>query len=649
MAMGSSVWKPRGPNSHEMIEGLLNEILKMDPANWSRHYLKYHYIKEKKNWFEAQKICRENYTDLVSITRQQEQDNIRNLVGSNIVWIGLYQNPWQWSNRDESSFQHWDINQPNNNGGKEDCVGMWLPKAEPESNNRETGKWNDFSCTTESYFLCYQEKLNLTLVKEKKTWREAFIYCRTNHTDLVSITGPEIQEQVAEVVNASTENRVWIGLHRESFFGYWFWMNEKVLDYKGRKLKGQTVFLQLDSWTETARTFGAVGVQVTSKIAADVIKEYILVESNLTWPDAQSYCRTHHTDLISIHNKEEVKTLLEKYGDVDVDFLWIGLWKNASKDQWTWSSGEPDKFTNWGDKQPDNYGKREDCVVMLGSSRWYSWWFGHWFNGWSGKWNDWFCNDPVRPFYYMCFTGSSSSGDLKYHLIKEKKTWFEARDTCRENYTDLVSITSQQELGEIQGITGRANIWIGMYQNPWQWSNGDEASFQSWDTNETHINADNVCVGMWLKNLTDKGDGCSSEIGRWAGFRCSANQTYFLCYEERELVLVKENRSWTDALLYCRKNHADLISITDPKVQKQVAELARNNSGDGVWIGLRRDILFGFWFWMDGDESDYTNWENGVQTDPQTDHCGYMDKTKNSTWGFQCCLTELNFICSNWR
>uniref|UniRef100_H2ZRI6 C-type lectin domain-containing protein n=1 Tax=Latimeria chalumnae TaxID=7897 RepID=H2ZRI6_LATCH len=244
-----------------------------------------------------------------------------------------------------------------------------------------------------------------------------------------------------------------------------------------------------------------------------------------------------------------------------------------------------------------------------------------------------------------CFLGSRSSGDLKYHFIKEKKTWFEARDTCRENYTDLVSITSQQELWNITSITEDADqkVWIGLYQNPWQWSNGDESSFQYWDTNEPNNTADDVCVGMWLKNLNNKGDGHPSEVGKWNDFGCNTSHQYFLCYEA-PICNVAKVVELTSAR-YCQEHYTDLVSITDPQIQKEVAELAKKSSRDGVWIGLRKELLLGFLFWVNGNESDYSNWENTIQTDAQTEHCGYVDKTKNFTWGLQCCLTKLNFIC----
>nr|XP_006011267.1 PREDICTED: C-type mannose receptor 2-like [Latimeria chalumnae] len=316
----------------------------------------------------------------------------------------------------------------------------------------------------------------------------------------------------------------------------------------------------------------------------DMVTEYVLVESTLTWPDAQSYCRTHHKDLVSTHSKEEVKRILEKYGEAKRSFLWIGLQENASKVQWLWSSGEPVNFTNWGSGQP-NSGKSEQCVLMYPS----------------GEQHDYPCNDASNKYNYLCFSGSRSSGDLKYHYIQEKKTWFEAQDTCRERYTDLVSITSQQELWDITNITGGAVVWIGLYQNPWQWSNGDKSSFQYWDTSEPNDKANEVCVGMHYECLTDN----SSENGKWNDTNCNTKQ-FFLCYEEKlNLTLVKETKTWREAFIYCRANHTDLVRITGPEIQKQVAKMVNASAENRVWIGLHRERFSGYWFWMNEEVLNY--------------------------------------------
>ncbi|XP_064408005.1 macrophage mannose receptor 1-like [Latimeria chalumnae] len=244
----------------------------------------------------------------------------------------------------------------------------------------------------------------------------------------------------------------------------------------------------------------------------------------------------------------------------------------------------------------------------------------------------------------LLYLGSRSSGDLKYHFKQENKTWFEARDACRENYTDLVRITSQQELWNITSITEGKKVWIGLYQNPLQWSNGDESSFQYWDTNEPNNIANDVCVGMYLKNLSDKGDGHPSEVGKWSDFRCNTNHYYFLCYKEK-FFLVKENKSWFDAVKYCQGHYTDLVSVTSPEIQMEVAEIARKSSGDRVWIGLSRDHPYQVWLLEDQNKFNYTNWGEGFQTYSLTNHCGFLDAHKNFTWGIHCCFSQFNFIC----
>ncbi|XP_064418080.1 C-type lectin domain family 4 member K-like [Latimeria chalumnae] len=125
----------------------------------------------------------------------------------------------------------------------------------------------------------------------------------------------------------------------------------------------------------------------------------------------------------------------------------------------------------------------------------------------------------------------------------------------------------------------------------------------------------------------------------------SSVSTFPTDINQREYFPVKELRTWNDALDYCRTKKTDLASIRSQEEQEKVEKLVKNSSdGDGVWIGLRKDRLFGFWFWMNDDESEYSNRGNGAKGDPLSDHCGRIDK-ENFTWSFKCCFSKLNFIC----
>uniref|UniRef100_A0A8C9VYL0 C-type lectin domain-containing protein n=1 Tax=Scleropages formosus TaxID=113540 RepID=A0A8C9VYL0_SCLFO len=81
------------------------------------------YIHYNRTWMEAQRYCRENHTDLVSVRNQTENDLIHNMTRNGTwVWIGLYRDYWQWSDQRNSSFRYWAPGKPDNNTGNENCT-----------------------------------------------------------------------------------------------------------------------------------------------------------------------------------------------------------------------------------------------------------------------------------------------------------------------------------------------------------------------------------------------------------------------------------------------------------------------------------------------------------------------------------------------
>uniref|UniRef100_A0A3B4A3J6 C-type lectin domain-containing protein n=1 Tax=Periophthalmus magnuspinnatus TaxID=409849 RepID=A0A3B4A3J6_9GOBI len=65
----------------------------------------------------------------------------------------------------------------------------------------------------------------------------------------------------------------------------------------------------------------------------------------LTWRDAQSYCRQHHTDLVSIRNQVENDQVFALMSGPSV-YTHIGLYR----DGWKWSDGSPVSFTKFNDR-----------------------------------------------------------------------------------------------------------------------------------------------------------------------------------------------------------------------------------------------------------------------------------------------------------
>uniref|UniRef100_A0A3Q2QMD5 C-type lectin domain-containing protein n=1 Tax=Fundulus heteroclitus TaxID=8078 RepID=A0A3Q2QMD5_FUNHE len=114
-----------------------------------------------------------------------------------------------------------------------------------------------------------------------------------------------------------------------------------VLSWVGMTL----IILALSSFSGTAATF-TVG------------------PSPMTWAAAQSYCRTHHTDLASVRNDNENEQL--KATKPDKETVWLGLFR----DNWKWSNGSQVTYTYWGSAEPS--GPTEYCAAANFAS------LGHW-------------------------------------------------------------------------------------------------------------------------------------------------------------------------------------------------------------------------------------------------------------------------------
>uniref|UniRef100_A0A8C1J106 C-type lectin domain-containing protein n=1 Tax=Cyprinus carpio TaxID=7962 RepID=A0A8C1J106_CYPCA len=95
-------------------------------------------IKTNKNWTDAQSHCRQYYTDMPTIHNSSENDYISNMLDSGWnVWIGLFLDSWEWSDKWILFFRHWVAGQPSMNSGSGDCVGM---------SRMNSGRWAQYSC-----------------------------------------------------------------------------------------------------------------------------------------------------------------------------------------------------------------------------------------------------------------------------------------------------------------------------------------------------------------------------------------------------------------------------------------------------------------------------------------------------------------------
>lgn len=155
----------------------------------------------------------------------------------------------------------------------------------------------------------------------------------------------------------------------------------------------------------------------------------------------------------------------------------------------------------WAIGQPSDH-----CAVIGDDQKWYS-------DQCSSE-NEVICSTNERMTHY-----------------KEKLSWHSASKFCQDYGSSLATITEKTKyLG---------SGWIGLYQQQsgllWDWIGDKRSNYRNWAPGEP-ITAD--CASL------------NSIIQGWQPKKCSENLR-FVCLSDN-LVLVKTNKTWEEALDYCK-------------------------------------------------------------------------------------------------
>uniref|UniRef100_A0A8C6WIW0 C-type lectin domain-containing protein n=1 Tax=Neogobius melanostomus TaxID=47308 RepID=A0A8C6WIW0_9GOBI len=138
----------------------------------------------------------------------------------------------------------------------------------------------------------------------------------------------------------------------------------------------------------------------------------------------------------------------------------MGLEPNS----WRWSSSgqtSSSGFQDWSAGEP-NYGNRDETCVLMDAV---------------GKWRDKPC-DSLNGF--VCFTDSDSS-QVSYSYISTPRTWADAQAYCRKHHTDLALVESAVQNSLVSSTrAASAEAWIGLYRDPWAWSDQSLSPFKNW-------------------------------------------------------------------------------------------------------------------------------------------------------------------------
>ncbi|RXN18477.1 macrophage mannose receptor 1-like protein [Labeo rohita] len=607
----------------------------------------YHVINVRKNWTEAQRFCREMYTDLAPVNNEDEMNSLFKTITDNSydVYIGLYRGQvfrWRWTLPDslnnEKTFQNWKNNEPDENNNVA-CAAM--------DNN---GKWFSDSCNTQKQFVCFNDLKSQSTTKAgilpftssqishqyhfiniRKNWTEAQRFCREMYTDLATVNNENEMNSLFKTITDYSYD-VYIGLYRG------------ILPFTSSRISHQYHFINIrKNWTEAQRFCREMYTDLATvnnedemnnlfKTITDysydvyiglyrgilpftssrITHQYHFINIRKNWTEAQRFCREMYTDLATVNNEDEMNSLFKTITDYSYD-VYIGLYRREVF-EWHWTLS--DSFYNeqiFKNKKNNNadINNNRDCAAMDNDWKWF---------------ND-SCDSQKQ---FVCFNATANE---KYILIEKNKSWTEAQEYCRTFHTDLANVRNCTE-NDVN------NVWIGLFKDAWSWSDQSNFSFRFWSFSQKKpINRHYNCTVVTV-----------NQTGKWNDIQCNTTLP-FICHGDRpkdNLILVRENLTWTEAASYCKKHYVDLVSIHSEELQNRTVRKAIQASTSHVWLGLRYTCRFDFWFWIKNtEEGCYQNWVpgHGPHGKKECGLSGAMESTGGHRWFGILESERLNFIC----
>ena len=332
------------------------------------------------DWESAKIFCEKLGGHLATISSPEENNAVLDLMlkaGKELAWIGAndkeVEGNWKWVTGEPFSFSNWAASQPDNYNGEQHYSVMW-----------KDGTWDDGAlfCGINCFIFEYDKPYIINISNAEITDIDDTGYTVSCTIDskfpLKKISFPtwtplngqddiiwynaEINGNTASYrVNASEHNNE-IGLYVTHIYAY---------DTYGNCYSDTPINRKMHT---------IIGNPQSSNTVEYNGHRYELYElgGEYEWGYAKYFCEEKGGHLATITSAEENSIIHQLIQSSENNFL-IGGTDKDSEGEWKWITGEPFNYTNWNEKQPDNY-EDEDYLMM------YS----------NGKWND--CHETLKGF-----------------------------------------------------------------------------------------------------------------------------------------------------------------------------------------------------------------------------------------------------------
>ncbi|XP_032090962.1 macrophage mannose receptor 1-like [Thamnophis elegans] len=246
-------------------------------------------------------------------------------------------------------------------------------------------------------------------------------------------------------------------------------------------------------------------------------------------------------------------------------------------------------------------------------------------------------------------------------------TWDEARKSCQQQNSELLSINELYEQAYLTGLTqnSEANYWIGLnnpdFDNGWQWISDQPLKYLNWAPGSPSSETGKTCGllqgrnGKWENNLCELKNGyiCKRinssiqaslpSLDDLKPIKCPNNWVGYAkhCYR-----LNRDRKTWKDASVSCQKDGGHLLSIHDIEEYSFVFSQLGYESTDNLWIGLNDQKTSSYFEWSDGTTVRFIKWQKGEPTliSNMQEDCVIMTG-KNGYMADHFCEEELGYIC----
>uniref|UniRef100_A0A8C7Q661 Lymphocyte antigen 75 n=1 Tax=Oncorhynchus mykiss TaxID=8022 RepID=A0A8C7Q661_ONCMY len=590
------------------------------------------------------------------------------------------------------------------------------------------GSWDYTSCSDQQYVsICqhYADKPEepqfqlepfqvnnhtFKLLQKNMTWHEALAECRNQNMDLASVADTLLQS-VLTVHVTRARSPMWIGLFSADDGVHYHWTDHShtvFSRWSSEPTVGHCVFLDTDGfWKATEcmeQLAGAICHVPHGKTAIQWLKETHTTPEDRAvkcphksggpnWIPFKNNCYTFQLassrweefdkgqilqtckklDILTIRNvveNEFVKEQLLPFKDL-VQFVWLGVFNDDNDNQMKWYDGTNVQYSNWGDGRP-SVSASDEFVAGLNTE---------------GVWEIFTNKRHFSPFkqrsIVVCKLDKDSKdeynqsvrdferyGNLSYHVITRKLSWFQALEECGRGNGHLASVHDTGHNAHMELIAKRDGfpLWIGLSsQDSYEWSDGTKYHYSQAGLSDTVVKSSSdpqsVCVyitphGTWMRmDCNAKLDGAICYNTTITTPTQSKIQSYYLnsglskwvehqdhCYAFDMTFYNYSVYSMEDAKSICERLDAQLLTIMTKEENDFVSGYMADNPliTSRVWLGMDLDKQGQPVGWVDGSSLAFSNWEtkgsaSGVKTATQQNSCAVMVSADGGVWSRVSC------------